>query len=1071
MKKNFELWGHSNPPLRKLIMELKIALFILLISVSNIKAFPANSSITAVASETELQQLIVSGTVTDAATGEAMAGVNISVKGTTIGAISGADGKYTLPSAVNNNATLVYSFIGYVSQEVPIAGKTVVNVALVSETKNLEEVVVIGYGSVKKETLTGSVASVTSSNIVSTKTSNLVQNIQGKVAGLLVRQISGQPGTFNDMVSIRGFGSPLVVIDGITRDGTTDMSQLNPEDIESMSVLKDAAASIYGMNAANGVIIVTTKKGFEGKAKFSYSNLFGIKSPTGLEGTVDAYTYRVMKNEMDRNTGTAQTYTQAMLDLYKAGAEGYQDVDWLKLFLADNVFQQSHNISVRGGTSTVKYFNSLGYSEDNGLLKTGLVYYKRYNLRSTITADISKNVKLNVDVGGRFDARRSPREDFIWTYKTLIVNDRGINWHTIANPNHLTVIAPESKNAWALVRADVDGYNTTRHTQFQTTVDLTFTVPQVPGLSFTATGAFDNNFTNSAALQKSYDLYDYYTDLFVSRAGADTYSSTFGMSQRGVARGQVGYVKTIGKHRINATGVVEFTATRSDNLSGARNYSDLFTNDILNQGTSTTASNSGSRSFGRYAAYIGRINYDYAGKYLIELVGRDDGSYRYAKVNRWAFFPSVSAGWRISEESFIKNNLPMITNLKLRVSYGQTGSDAGSAFAYYSAYSVSAGSGYVFNAGSLTAGATAPGVVSDQMSWTTSTISNIGLDLDLWNGKLGGTVEVFNRETTGILASVSSSVPNTFGASLPQVNINSNRNVGFEISVSHRSKIGSSFNYGVTGNLTYSRSETLHNENSGYTSSANYFSSSSSNRFSGRMGMYHWNGQFTSKEQYETAPVYGGAAGNSKMLPGSYILEDRDGNGVISSGDNYNTFWNYGTNPPEQFGITLDASFKGFDLNALFQGATKYTLNYRNNDIWGYGRYPTMEARFMDRWHTVNITDDPYNPATQWVPGYFPALRNYNYDNTQEASLISVWRPNATYLRMKTIELGYSLPKKIAAKIGMDSGRIFVNGYNLITICDKLLKKADPERQEADWDADLSYPLMKSYNFGFSINF
>jgi TonB-linked SusC/RagA family outer membrane protein len=1059
MKKKFDLWVFMHPTFKKLIMELKIVALIILLSATNVFA-------------SELLQNTIKGKVTDAATGEAMAGVNILIKGTSVGAISGVDGTFSMPAPSDRNATLVFTFIGYDAQEVPLAGRTTIDVQLVSTVKGLEEVVVIGYGAVKKETLTGSVANITSKEIVSTKSENLISNIQGKISGLMIRQRTGEPGVFNNTVSIRGFGNPLVIIDGIARDATSDMAQLNPNDIESMSILKDAAASIYGMNAANGVIIVTTKKGQEGKAQFSYSNLLGIKGATGIDNTVDAYTYRLLKNEMDRNTQTTETYTADMLEKYRTNQPGYTDVDWIKLCLHDWVFQQNHNFSVRGGTNAIQYFNSFGYTEDNGLETSGLEKYRRYNLRSTTTANITKNLKLNVSISGRLDNNQSPQEGFLWDYKDIMVNDRGVNYHTLANEGHMTVIQPESKNPWALMNPDINGYNRSRHFIFQSTMDLTWTIPQVPGLSLMATGAFDENVTNNSYLQKSYNLYDYFTDAYVSTYGTDTYSNTLNLGQRAVVRAQANYIKAFDKHRLNATAVVEFTGTRTDEVYASRNYSDFFTNDIINQGTSTTAANSGYRSFGKYAAYIGRLNYDYAGKYLIEAVGRYDGSYRYAVGHRWAFFPSISVGWRVSEESFIKNNVPIITNLKLRASYGESGTDAGNSFAYYSAYTASSGNGYVFTDGALTVGMVAPGVVNDQLSWVTSHTSNIGIDFELWNGKLGGSAEVFQRKQTGLLASLIQSVPNTFGASFPQANINSALNNGFELSLSHRGKLGNNVTWGVNANFTYARSKNLYVESAGRSSSWDYWRNNTSDRYTGRYGMYDWDGQFTSMEEYETAPIYGGTAGNSKMLPGSYRLVDLNGDGIINSSDNDYNHWTYGNlNPPKQYGLTLNGGFKGFDLTILFQGAAGYSINYKNNDIWGYGRYPTCLSKFLDRWRPADPTADPYNPATEWITGFFPALRNYNYNNTQEAANIDVWIPNATYLRLKSVEIGYNIPKTIAKKVGMDNARVYINGYNLLTWCNKLLKNADPEREESDWSADLAYPLMKSFNFGVNINF
>jgi len=1015
------------------------------------------------------QQKKITGKVTDLSD-SSLPGVSVVVKGTTMGVITDADGNFSLAN-ISENAVLQFSFVGMKTQEIKVGSQSTLNIVMEDEAIGLDEVVAIGYGTVKKETLTGSVANITSASIISTKSENLISNIQGKVSGLMVRQLTGEPGKFNNYVSIRGFGAPLVIVDGIVRDGTSDMAQINSNDIESMSILKDAAASIYGMNAANGVIIITTKKGAEGRAQFSYSNLLGMKSATGMEHTVDAYTYRVMKNEMDRNSGAAETYTADILEKYRTGVDGYQDVDWIKLTLEPRVFQQSHNLSVRGGTKNVKYFNSFGYTEDNGLLTSGIQYYRRFNFRSTTTADLTKNLKLNVSVSGRLDKKQSPREDFLWTYKTIMVNDRGINYHTIANPNHLSVINPESKNAWALMNPNLDGYNQQRNTQFQSTADLTYNFEKVEGLSMVLTGAFDENIANSSFLQKSYNLYDYYTDAFSQKTGSNQYSNTIGLFQRSVARFQTNYVKSFSQHKLNLAGIFEFTSTRGDDIMAKRLYADLFTNDIIDQGTSTTASNSGKRYFGKYAAYIGRANYDYAGKYLLEVVARYDGSYRYAKINRWAFFPSTSLGWRVSEEPFIKDNLPIISNLKIRGSYGESGTDAGNAFAYYSAYTANPSNGYVFNSGSLTVGMVAPGVVNDDLTWVTSKISNIGFDFELKKGLLSGSLDLFKRKQDGLLATRVQSVPNIFGASFPQANVNSRMDHGFEISLSHRKKINEDFSYGVTANFTYTRTKNLHVENGGYSSSWDNWINNNNNRYTGKMGLYEYDGQYTSLQQYETAPLLGGTAGNSKMLPGSYRIIDVNGDGLISSADQTYDHWTYGTvNPPMQYGLTIDASFKNFDMNMLFQGAAGYSINYRNNDIWGYGRYPTLHEKYLDRWHTANVTDNPYDPATQWVSGFYPALRNYNYDNTTEALVIDVWRPKATYLRLKSLEIGYTISKAFAKRFGMDSVRIFANGNNLLTFCNKLLKNADPERQEADWDASLAYPLMKSYNFGVNIN-
>jgi TonB-linked SusC/RagA family outer membrane protein len=1015
------------------------------------------------------QQRAVSGRVTDSGN-QPLPGVTVVIKGTTQGTVTNADGDYTLTN-VPDDATLVFSFVGMRTQEVVVGNQTNINVSMEEETIGIEEVVAIGYGVQRKETLSGSVSAIQSEEIISTKSENLINNIQGKVPGLQIRQRTGEPGVFDNLVSIRGYGNPLIVIDGVTRDGVSEFAQLNPDDVESISILKDASAAIYGMNAANGVIIVTTKKGKRGEMSVSYSGLYGIKGATGLEQTVDAYTYRLMRNEMDKNIRNAPYYSEEILEKYRLGEPGYTDTDWIDLCLYDWVSQQQHTVSVRGGSEKVRYFSSLGYTEDNGLLKSDIQKYRRYNFRSTTTADLSDNLELNVSVSGRFSEQQQPRNDFLWVFKPIMVNDRGQNYHTIANEEHMTALPPENTNPYAMMHEEWDGYRRNNVFQYQSTLEIIYKTPFIEGLKATGLAAYDGNIDNSARLQKAYGLYDYYTDQRQTTYGSDRYQSTMFLYNRLHLRGQLDYNLSVNEHNFNFLAVTELTRTRSDRLQGERYYSDLYTHDIIDQGSSTTATNSGYRRFGILAAYLARVNYDYKSKYLLEAVARYDGSYRYAPAQRWAFFPSISLGWRISEESFISENLPFIDNLKLRVSYGESGRDVGNAFEYIAGYSGSSASAYAFNPGELTVGMTAPGVVNENLTWITSETSNIGIDFDFWNGKFGGAIDVFQRKNTGLLATRIQSVPNTFGASFPQENIDSDLNHGIEIMFSHRGKIGSDISYKVSANTTYSRLKRLHVERAEFNSSWDRWRNGNENRYTGRMLNHEYDGRYTSLEQYETAPLMGGTQGNSRMLPGSFAIIDMDGNGIINNDDRTYNHWSFGNiNPPLQYGLTLAGTYKTFDLNVLLQGAALYTINFRNNDIWGYGRYPSLHERFLDRWHTKNPEGDPYDPTTEWIEGYYPALRT-NTSNTTDGMRVDVWTPPATYLRLKSVEVGYNLPQGFARKIGMKNARLFLNGFNLYTFTRKELKQIDPEKQEYDWDANLTYPLMKSFNLGLNLNF
>lgn len=363
---------------------------------------------------------------------------------------------------------------------------------------------------------------------------------------------------------------------------------------------------------------------------------------------------------------------------------------------------------------------------------------------------------------------------------------------------------------------------------------------------------------------------------------------------------------------------------------------------------------------------------------------------------------------------------------------------------------------------------------------------NLGVDFDLWNGKLFGTFEIYRRVNDGLLASRRQDIPNTFGASFPQENINSEENRGLEIELGTRGKIGKDWGYTISANYSFTRYKYLKVEHAPYQSSMDRFLNGYENRTIGGMwnhsggGMWiqKTDGQFQNISEFETAPLYGGSNGNSMMLPGAFRIVDRNGDGVISYEDQLPESRRAGANPPYQFGLNLGFTYKNFDLNVLFQGAAGYVIGYANDDVFGYGSKtnPTLMKKYMDRWHTANITDDPYNPSTQWVSGKFPALRR-DFTGTQDngnswgVGAIPFWNPNATYLRLKSLELGYTLPKNLTRKVGISDLRVFVNGFNLLTFCNSLLKDADPEREERDWGASLAYPLMKAYNIGLNINF
>ena len=1009
-------------------------------------------------------------------TSEPLVGAIVRIKGNTKGVITNTQGQFSIQTP-NDKSTLQISMIGYKDLEVNLNGKTEIAITMLESSSNLSEVVVVGYGTQKKETLTGAVTNIKSKDINTTKSTSVVSNIQGKIPGVLIRQQTAEPGTFNSMVNIRGFGSPLLVIDGVARDGMSDLERLNPEDIESISVLKDAAAAIYGMNADNGVLIVTTKKGAKGQAKFSFNSFYGTKQPTSMLKNIDAYSYRLIKNEMQLNTGLAPTFSDIELAKWKDGAlPGYKDYNWFNNTLRDFTGQQTHTLSASGGNDLVTFYSSLGLMEDNGILTSDIQKYKKYTFRNNVTFKLSNNLKATVSVAGKVDNNTSPQGSYFWFFKPLIIADRGYTPFTPADPTHISRVPPEWTNPYALANESVSGYDKWSNIQYQTSVNITYDVPYLKGLQLGVLGVYDGNVYNYSNLQRMYYQYDFVTNVPTVNK-SNLYKNSVSQFARKDLQLQANYKNTFNTyHHVGATMVYELRGLRNDFIQAQRQYDDVYTHDIIDQGSLTNLNNAGNRSIQNYLSLLGRFNYDYKSKYLLELAFRNDGSYRYSPNNRWAMFPSASAGWRISEEPFIKKNIPAISNLKVRASYGLMGSDAGNAFEYYSGYKFGAiDGGYILNSGVLTMGMVPPGVINENLTWVKTKTANIGVDLELWDGKLGITTDVFQKNRDGLLATRIQSVPNTFGASFPQENINTDLVRGIELMITHKGKLGS-VNYNLSANATYSRKYLIYNERAPYASTMQIWKDAwGNNRYLGREWGYIYSGQYTNISQYQTAPLLGGANGNSKNLPGSYKITDVNGDGIIDGNDQLPEFWSgqyqgYAGNPPLQFGMTINADWKGFDINILLQGAALFSIYNAPNDVWGYGTYPNLWEKYLDRWHTETPGANPYDPATKWLPGQFPALRS-NFVGTTDGLITDRWRLDAKYLRIKSVELGYTLPKNLLKKSKFDSIRVYVNGFNLYTFANELAKGLDPEREEGSYTADLTYPLMRSFNLGINLNF
>ena len=1009
------------------------------------------------------ENLKISGQVTDNK-GEAIIGASVKVLKTGTGTISDIDGKFTIQVPVG--AELEIGYVGYNPKRVKVVNKNFVTVVLEENVVALGDVVVVGYGIQKKESLTGAIGNLKVDDIVKTKAPSLAQAIQGKVAGLRIRQENGEPGKFSSNINVRGFGTPLFVIDGVVRDGSSEFQRLNPEDIESISFLKDATASIYGMNSANGAVIVTTKKGATGKPRITLNANVGITSPTNVPEMANARQYMTMRNEAEINAGRPAYITKDELTKWQQGAPGYESVDLYDAVFNKHATQFQTTLSLEGGTDKVSYYGSFGYATDNSLLKNNALTYDKYTFRSNVSLKITKDLTASINLGGRYDTTNRPWFPFYDIFKSTRVNPPTTSIYANDNPDYYNNFS-YVPNPAAMIDADYTGSAKERNKNLQTQFALEYNIPYVKGLKVKGTFIYDYNNYGYKATRKGFKTYTYgeYTGEYT--AADANYPALLQDNRRESERVdmqfQTNYNRTFGNHTIGATYVFERREEKANWMNGERKF-DFFTIGELDNARESDQKVSGSSEHQAYLSHIGRLTYDYKGKYLAELACRYDGSYRYAPGSRWAFFPSASVGWRISEESFIKDNFKFVDNLKLRFSAGRSGQDAGDPFQYFSGYTLNSG-GYVFSQGNYTNGVASPVMINKNLTWIKVNMYNIGIDFSIFNRLIAVEFDIYQRDRSGLLADRYGSLPNTFGSKLPQENLNGDRTRGIEFTLTHTNKIGD-FHYSVSGNFNLARTQRRYIESGPYKSSMERWRNQASNRWGDFIWGYQTDGRFQNFDEINTYPIQNGDNGNSKELPGDYILKDVNGDGVVNDLDKTPLFWS--GSPLIHYGFNVEASWKNFDFYALFQGSALYTVQfdevYAKMLCFKGGNTPEY---FYDRWHL----SDPYDSNSEWIPGEWPAIRLEQDMGSFYTRDSQIWRKNASYLRLKTIEIGYTFSPRLMHKLGIGSLRIYANGNNLFTICDPFVKAFDPEKIEGDYSAGLNYPLNKSFNFGLTLNF
>lgn len=986
--------------------------------------------------------------------GEGVIGANVMEKGTTNGTITNMDGEFSLE--VPNKATLQISYIGFNTQEIPVNGQKSFTIRMTEDTQSLDEVVVVGYGTQKKLNVTGAVATLKNEELVKSPVASTTNALVGRLPGLIAKQKSGQPGFDAADINIRSFGSALVIVDGVEQS----FNNIDANEIESVSILKDASAAIYGARAGNGVILVTTKRGQSGKPNISFNGTLTSQSYTNFPEPVNAGQYATLFREAQINSGIPENQTKFSeedIAKYFAGNDPqYPSTNWYDEIMKKSALQQQYNLTIRGGTDVVKYYTFLGYLSQDGMFKGGNTGYRRFNVRSNLDVNLTSDLTFSLDLSAiKDDVRQSNRpasEEWFWMD---FFDSTPTSHASFPDPTKVPHIGPGPFNAIINTHEDLSGYDKTYKNTLNGAFTVNYKVHPVPGLSAKLKLNYQQVSYDRKNWTKQNDIwdYDYATDTYTlyGKSMPTSLKQEFHKNQVITGQFSLNYDRVINKdHAINGLALVEIIDYNNGNFSAYReNYvtsaiDQLFAGGTINQQANGSASVSGRASF------VARANYAYQGKYLLEATARYDGSPNFPKDKRWGFFPSLSAGWRMSEEAFIKNNLTWIDNLKLRAGVSQTGFDSVGAFQYLTGYKFE---GYNVLGGKEVPGLTTTGIANTNISWETMTLYNVGLDLSVLNNKLYSEIDVFYRKRDDMLGTRVVSLPNTFGATLPSENINSQSTRGFEVLIGHRGNFGE-FSYDISGNVSWSRSKWIHYDEPDYTDPDDIRLKKKSGQWIDVYNAYKSDGLFTSQEEIDNLGYDMDGMGNTSLRPGDIKILDLNNDGEVDWRD-ASTIGSGGT-PHIIYGINLNMKYKGFDLSVFAQGAADYYVQLQSGNINIDGVRTPFKVIWNERWTPENNDRNAIIPRQK----IGQTTNNWNSD---------YWYKNASYLRLKNLTLGYTFDKGLIRNLRMENLRLFVVGTNLFAINPLRKYGLDPETPDATrgW----SYPVTKSVSLGLNVTF
>jgi len=1032
------------------------------------------------------QEISITGQITDKQTGSPVPSVSVNVKGRLIGTSTSLNGTFSITAPAKGN--LVFSSVGYATLEIPVNNRLIIDVTLSSDNTTLNEVVVIGYGKEKKVNVIGSVATISSKDINLSPVSSVSNALAGRLPGAIVQQRSGEPGSDNATILIRGISTlgnstPLVIIDGIpgrdvntnqlsndygtmTIDGSAgrDLNSINPEDIESISVLKDASAAIYGARAANGVILVTTKRGkTDAPPNFNYSFYNGSLSPTEVPQMADAATYAQMLREMEAYKGVApsnMTYTQDDVDKFKSGKFPWThpNTNWWDASLRNSSLTKHHNFSVNGGSKTVNYFVSFGSQYADGLYKTAASKkFNRYNLRANVDVQINKYLNVGIDVEGSQENRLGPSLDAQIVHN--VINQNKPTTFAVY-PNGFPGTGAFGASYQPVLRSNLDGgFDDDKRYRSNNKINASLKIPGIEGATITSYYAYDVFFgkrkyfdhpvtgyeldkgaylaagntgaeDGTAFLMPATDGYDPQLTDFYNNTTAKTFNL------------KLNYDKSFNSvHNLSTFVAYETSESNGQGISAFRRNFISSQLPYLFAGGNDQKDNSAYVTLDSRINYFGRASYNYKGTYLFQFAMRRDGSLRFSKESgRWGNFPSALAGWIVSNESFWKDNVKAVNFLKLKASWGKLGNDLVRPFQYLASYAFGTGGVYGAN-NSYFSSMYQSNASNPYITWEVATMYNTGFESRLFNNTVSFNADFFYQRRNNILIKRNASVPGFTGISLPDENFGVVDSRGFELQLGYTSKTVKDFSYSLNGNFAYAKNKVVY-----FDEPANQIAwQTLTGHPIGAQLLYESAGIFRDVDQITKTPHVSGA------IPGDVIIRDQNGDDIINADDKI--LFDKTTDPQITFGLSLNFRYKNFELSALINGAGTAWVQRLGSQQGAAGDYYQYDAD--GRWTPENINATKpraYDGSSTYWRGKFTTNLEYQ---------------NQSYARLKNLQLSYSIPMK-NIKIGfIKEAQVYVSGQNLF-----LLYAA----KNRIWDPEFSgtrdnYLIMKVTSLGARISF